>query len=192
MSETTLPDYQQVVSVLQNANLQVTPAEMHGLLSGMLCGGLSLQDKSWQPMLFDYTNQGMGWPMAALQAAESALQVSVTQVTGTDMEFTLLLPDDAGEEGVFDLADAVSDWVNHFISGLGLVKNSLKNISAESKEALGDLEEIARLGIDEDDDLEEQGQLLIQVIEHIKACVLIIHAEFGDKPTQENAAPTIH
>ena len=48
-----------------------------------------------------------------------------------------------------------------------------------------------KLGIDEDDDMQEQAILFEQVIEHVKACVLTIHAEFGQKPVQEKA-PTIH
>ncbi|WP_210444855.1 UPF0149 family protein, partial [Vibrio crassostreae] len=50
MSETTLPDYLTVATELQSASLAVTPAEMHGLLTGMLSGGLNLADKSWQPL----------------------------------------------------------------------------------------------------------------------------------------------
>ncbi len=55
----------------------------------------------------------------------------------------------------------------------------------------GQKEEITKLGIDDEDDLEEQAQLLEQVIEHVKACVLILHAELGVKPEQDKQ-PTIH
>ncbi len=44
-------------------------------------------------------------------------------------------------------------------SGLGLVGAQLNKASEGTKEALADLEEMAKLGIDEDD-LEEQAQLL--------------------------------
>ncbi|MDE1348874.1 YecA family protein [Vibrio aestuarianus] len=191
MSEKTLPTYLSFATELQSAALAVNPAELHGLLAGMLAGGLSLSDKSWQPLIFDYTNDGMGWPDRALTLAEQTLEITKNEITGSDIELSLLLPDDEAGASLFDLADGVADWVNHFISGLGLVGTALKKASTESKEALADLEEIAKLGIDEDDDLNEQAQLLEQVIEHIKACVLIIHAEFGIKPVQETK-PTIH
>ncbi|WP_025528284.1 UPF0149 family protein, partial [Vibrio parahaemolyticus] len=108
------------------------------------------------------------------------------------MELSLLLPDESGEEGLFALADSLSDFVNHFISGLGLAGIALNNASDDAKEALADLEEIAKLGIDEDDDFGEQAQLLEQVIEHVKACVLTIHAEFGARPESSESKPTIH
>ena len=191
MSEKTLPDYLTVATELQSASLAVNPAEMHGLLTGMLSGGLSLEDKSWQPLIFDYTNEGMGWPDRVLTLAEAALKVTTGEVTGSGMELSLLLPDEEASASVFDLADGVSDWINHFISGLGLVGAKLNKASTEAKEALADLEEMAKLGIDEEDDLEEQAQLLEHVIEHVKVCSLTIHAEFGARPAEEST-PTIH
>ncbi|ANQ22617.1 hypothetical protein BA893_13410 [Vibrio natriegens] len=192
MSEITLPEYQSIAAELKSASLAVTPAELHGLLVGMLSGGLAINDQTWQPILFDYTNDGMGWPATSLAFAQSVFTVSVTELTGSSMELSLLLPDEAGEEGLFALADGLSDFVNHFISGLGLAGIAIGKASDDVKEALADLEEIAKLGIDEDDDLGEQAQLLEQVIEHVKACVLTIHAEFGARPDSSDSKPTIH
>ncbi|WP_162045589.1 YecA/YgfB family protein [Vibrio taketomensis] len=192
MSNITLPDYLTFASEMQSAGLAVNPSELHGLLTGMLSGGLSLTDKSWQPLIFDYTNEGMGWPDKALQQAQKTLDATIKELTGTDMELSLLLPDEEASASLFDMADGVADWINHFISGLGLVNANLKQASNQAKEALSDLEEMAKLGIDEDDDLQEQAVLLEQVIEHIKVCVLTIHAEFGQKPAQVESNPTIH
>ncbi|HHP0489992.1 TPA: YecA family protein [Vibrio harveyi] len=192
MSEITLPEYQSIAAELKSASLAVTPAELHGLLVGMLSGGLAINDQTWQPILFDYTNEGMSWPSSALALAQSVYQVTVNELTGTSMELSLLLPDETGEEGLFALADGVSDFVNHFISGMGLAGIAIDKASDDAKEALADLEEIAKLGIDEDDDLGEQALLLEQVIEHVKACVLTIHAEFGARPESNENKPTIH
>ncbi|MBA5763856.1 YecA family protein [Vibrio sp. 404] len=192
MSNISLPDYLTFASEMQSAGLAVNPAELHGLLSGMISGGLSLTDKSWQPLIFDYTNEGMGWPDKTLTLAQQTLDATIKEMTGTDMELSLLLPDEEASASLFDLADGLADWVNHYISGLGLVATEFKKASTQAKEALGDLEEIAKLGIDEDDDLQEQAALLEQVIEHVKVCVLTIHAEFGQKPVQPQSAPTIH
>lgn len=191
MSNKQLPDYLTLASELQSSGIAVNPAELHGLLSGMLSGGLSLTDKSWQSLVFDYTNDGMGWPSQATKLAEATLEFTTHELIGSGMDLTLLLPDEEASASLFDIADGLAEWVNHFISGLGLVGADVKKAPADIKEALADLEEISKLGIDEDDDMEEQAQLLEQVIEHVKACVLTIHAEFGQKPV-ENKAPTIH
>ncbi|MGR5208044.1 YecA family protein [Vibrio alfacsensis] len=192
MSEITLPEYQSIAAELKSANLAVTPAELHGLLVGMLSGGLATNDQTWQPILFDYTNDGMGWPTTALVFAQNVFKVTASELTGSSMELSLLLPEDPSKDGLFALADGLSDFVNHFISGLGLAGITLNKASDDVKEALADLEEIAKLGIDEDDDLGEQAQLLEHVIEHVKACVLTIHAEFGVRPESNDSKPTIH
>ena len=192
MSDITLPDYLTFATELQSAGLAVNPAEIHGLLTGMLSGGLSLTDKSWQPLIFDYTNEGMGWPDRTLKLAQQTLDVTTQELTGSDMEVSLLMPDEEASASLFDIADGLAEWVNHFISGLGLVAVDLKKASSNVKEALADLEEISKLGIDEDEDQEEQAMLLEQVLEHVKVCVLTIHAEFGQKPAEPAAAPTIH
>ncbi|TQQ20625.1 YecA/YgfB family protein [Vibrio cholerae] len=191
MSKNRLPAYPALANELRSASLGINPAELQGLLTGMLSGGLSLNDKSWQPLVFDYTNDGMGWPIGALASAEQILLAMSAQLVDTDFELSLLLPEGEGEEALFELADAVAEWINHFISGLGLSGANLKRASVEAKEALEDLEEMSKLGIDEEDDLAEQAELLEQVIEHIKACVLVLHAEFGVKPEQDTK-PTVH
>ncbi|EHE6926264.1 YecA family protein [Vibrio cholerae] len=191
MSKNKLPAYPALANELRSASLGINPAELQGLLTGMLSGGLSLNDKSWQALVFDYTNDGMGWPIGALASAEQILLTMSAQLVDTDFELSLLLPEGEGEDALFELADAVAEWINHFISGLGLSGANLKYASVEAKEALEDLEEMSKLGIDEEDDLAEQAELLEQVIEHIKACVLVLHAEFGVKPEQDTK-PTVH
>lgn len=191
MSKNKLPAYIALANELRGASLAINPAELQGLLAGMLSGGLSLNDKSWQALMFDYTNDGMGWPTTLLASAEQILLAMNADLVDTDLELSLLLPEGEGEDALFELADAVAEWINHFISGLGLSGARLNQASIEAKEALEDLEEMSKLGIDEDDDLAEQAELLEQVIEHMKACVLILHAEFGVKPEQDNK-PTVH
>ncbi len=184
-----LPVYVTAYDELKSADLAVSPAELHGLLTGMLCGGLPLDNQSWKPVLYDYTNDGLGWSSQALQLAQNLYDYCIENLSGDGLEFEMLL---AGEEELVIYAETVSDWVNHFISGIGLSGAQLIKLPEQSKEALADLEEIARLGIDEDDDMQEQAALLEQVIEHVKACVLIIHAELGQKPAHQTDKKTVH
>ncbi|MCY9844970.1 YecA family protein [Vibrio caribbeanicus] len=192
MSKKQLPEYLNFASELQFAGLAVNPSELHGLLTGMLSGGMNFSDKSWQPLVFDYVSEGMAWPSNVLSITQVMLDKTSDDLTQTSLELALFLPDEEAGATLFDVADGLADWVNHFISGLGLIGASLTKASKDTKEALADLEEIAKLGIDEDDDMQEQGDLLEQVIEHAKACVLIIHAEFGQKIMPSPPSPTIH
>ncbi|MGV3001269.1 YecA/YgfB family protein [Vibrio sp.] len=189
MSNIRLPDYNQALTELTSASLSVTPAELQGLIAGMLSGGIPTDNDNWKTILFDYTNDGMGWPMSAATLAETIYALLMKELSGTSMELTMLLPSD---DELLNYADTVSEWVNHFISGLGLAGSSLAKLSAETKEALTDLEEISKLGIDEEDDFSEQAILLEQVIEHVKVCVLTIHADLAVKPVVSTESKILH
>lgn len=177
---------------MKSASLAVTPAELHGLLTGMLSGGLKTDDGSWQPLLFDYTSEGMAWTMTALSLAEKVMTHTTDEMNEDDFRLSLVLPEAEVDAALVEKAEAVSEWVNHFISGLGLARLDVKSLSEGSKEALGDLEEIGKLIIDEEDDLNEQSLLLEQVIEHVKVCVLTIHAECGAHREPQKKNPTLH
>lgn len=189
MSEIKMPTFLAVESALKDSGLAVTPSELHGLLVGMVSGGLPLDDQTWKPLIYDYTNEGMGWPDSAIKMGEQVFQSTVSELTSDVIALEMLIPDDT--ETLMNRADGLSEWVNHFISGLGLVELKMDKASESLKEALLDLEEIARLGIDEDDDLEEQEALFEQVLEHVRICVLTIHAELGQR-VHKDSSKTVH
>lgn len=189
MNKISLPTYQVLENELKSAQIAVTPAELHGLLTGMVSGGLEISASTWQTLLYDYTNDGMGWPMTSVMMAESMIKATSAELLSSDFEVTLLVAEEGAD--LVSLADGLSDWVNHFISGLGLIDAQLNKAEADVKEALRDLEEIAKLGIDEEDDMAEQAVLLEQVIEHVKACVMTVHLALGSKQTIETK-PTLH
>lgn len=189
MNQVTLPEYSKMASTLRSDSLAVTPAEMHGLLAGMLCGGLDPELGTWMPILYDYTNDGAGWPHESKALAATAVSLANSQLAAGQMDFELLMPDE--DESLLDRGDALSEWVGAFIAGIGLVGVTAGKLSDDAKEVLTDLTEIAQLGIDEDDDMEEQALLLEQVIEHVRVCAMTLHAELGIK-AQPEEKPTLH
>ena len=54
-----MPGYDTLGQQLSEQGVGLTPAEMHGLISGMLCGGN--KDSSWQALLHDLTNEGLAF-----------------------------------------------------------------------------------------------------------------------------------
>lgn len=135
------------------------------------------------PMLYDFTNEGMAWPNEAKLLASQCLTIIKEQLTSDDLSFSLLVP--AEESDLIDRADALSEWINCYIAGIGLMNIKQKDLDSDVKEALSDLSEIAQLGVDEDDDMEEQSELFEQVFEHVRVCAMTIHAVLGmRKPTE--------
>ncbi len=186
------PTYNALASALSQQGVGMTPAEMHGLLSGILCGGN--QDTSWKTLVHDLTNEGMAFSQSLSQPLQ-ALHDSLTNTLEEEgFLFQLMLPEE-DDITVFDRADALAGWVNHFLLGLGVTQPKLDKVTGETGEAIDDLRTIAQLGYDEDEDQEELEQSLEEVIEYVRVAALLCHDTFTRQHTPtapEVKKPTLH
>ncbi|POW59239.1 YecA family protein [Candidatus Pantoea alvi] len=185
------PDYNALASALSQQGVGMTPAEMHGLLSGILCGGN--QDASWKTLVHDLTNEGMAFSQGLALPLQALRDSTADTLEEEGYLFQLMLPDD-DDISVFDRADALAGWVNHFLLGLGVTQPKLEKVTGETGEAIDDLRTIAQLGYDEDEDQEELEQSLEEVIEYVRVAALLCHDTFTrPKPTApEVKKPTLH
>ncbi|CAK6489721.1 hypothetical protein PANNVG_00663 [Pantoea sp. Nvir] len=185
------PDYNALASALSQQGVGMTPAEMHGLLSGILCGGN--QDASWKTLVHDLTNEGMAFSQGLALPLQALRDSTADTLEEEGYLFQLMLPDD-DDISVFDRADALAGWVNHFLLGLGVTQPKLEKVTGETGEAIDDLRTIAQLGYDEDEDQEELEQSLEEVIEYVRVAALLCHDTFTrPQPTApEVKKPTLH
>ena len=119
--------------------------------------------------------------------------VTTTGVLEFDFQFQLFLPD-GDEVTVFERADAMAGWVNHFLLGLGVTQPKLDKVTGETGEAIDDLRNIAQLGYDEDEDQEELEMSLEEIVEYVRVAALLCHDTFTrPQPTApEIRKPTLH
>ena len=167
-----MPGYNDVDQLLNQQGVGLTPAEMHGLISGLLCGAF-------------------GHELAqALRNMHSAISDSLDD---DGFLFQLYLPE-GDAVSVFDRADALAGWVNHFLLGLGVSQPKLDKVKDETGEAIDDLRNIAQLGYDEDEDQEELEMSLEEIIEYVRVAALLCHDTFArQQPTApEVRKPTLH
>lgn len=171
-----IPDYHLLNNVLTHQGVGMNAAEMHGLLSGILCGGN--QDASWKSLVHDLTNEGMAYSAQLSQQLEVLHQHILTTLCEEGFGFQLYLPADQ-DHSVFDRADALAGWVNHFLLGLGVTQPKLDKVKDEAGEAIDDLRTIAQLGYDEDDAPEELAQSLEEVAEYVRVAALLCFETFN-------------
>lgn len=189
--QNTFPSYQSLTLALNQQAVALTAAEMHGLISGLLCGGS--RDAGWQSLVYDLTNEGVAFPQALSLPLLQLHEITRETLEDDDFMFQLMMPE--GETvSVFDRADALSGWVNHFLLGLGMMQPKLAQVKDELGEAIDDLRNIAQLGYEEDEDQEELEHSLEEVVEYVRMAAILCHTEFTRrKPTApENAKPTLH
>ncbi|OOF59952.1 YecA family protein [Rodentibacter myodis] len=171
---------------LKTAGIGINATELHGFLSGLICGGVN--DQSWQPLLYQFTNDNHDYPTALLaKVTELHQAISTTLADVESFSFELGLVED---EDVFVRADSLSEWANHFLLGLGLAQPHLDKEKGEIGEAVEDLHDICQLGYDEEDDKEEMSEALEEIIEYVRTIATLFYTHFNHAPTAEK--PVLH
>ncbi|STV14595.1 exported protein [Klebsiella pneumoniae subsp. ozaenae] len=150
-------------------------------------------DSSWQPLVHDLTNEGLAFGHELAQALRSMHSATSDSLEDDGFLFQLYMPE-GDNVSVFDRADALAGWVNHFLLGLGVTQPKLDKVKDETGEAIDDLRNIAQLGYDEDEDQEELEMSLEEIIEYVRVAALLCHDTFArQQPTApEVRKPTLH
>ncbi|MDC9593363.1 YecA/YgfB family protein [Xenorhabdus sp. IM139775] len=192
--QNSLPNYQSFDEILHQQSVALTAAEMHGLISGLLCSGNhgSHHDSRWQTLVHDLANDGLAFSQVLALPLRELYETTFELLDDNTFTFNLLLPDE--EAGVFACADALSGWVNHFLLGLGVANPKLTE-QPEIKEIITDLRDIGMLGYDESEDQEELSQALEEVLEYVRVAVQLCYIALATPKTADSAKsekPTLH
>ncbi|CAG9425181.1 YecA family protein [Providencia alcalifaciens] len=187
----SLPNYESLDNLLQQHSIALTAAEIHGLITGLICGGS--RDHGWQTLVHDLANDGLAFPQTVSQPLRELYDLTFEALDDTEFTFNMLFPDE--DASVFDHADALAGWVNHFLLGIGVAQPKLTD-RKEISEVITDLRNIGMLGYDEEEDQEELEQALEEVIEYVRVAVQLCYialAEPKKGPTSvENIKPVLH
>jgi uncharacterized protein YgfB (UPF0149 family) len=167
----------QLGEMLANLHLGVSPSDLHGSLTGYVCGGGSAGARGWLTALELDTDTN-----ADLAHAEFArlYEQCAAWFDDPELRFEPLLP--ATDSTLDARADALVEWCRGFLGGLGLAGvTTRQNLSADAAEILQDFDTIAGSRF-EYADAEEDENALAEVIEFIRVGVLLLHAELNAAP----------
>ncbi len=73
MSKTNPLKYAAVADIMEQHELMASAVEAHGVICGLVCGGVALDDKSWLPHFNDLVNDGFGLPAPVRQVMTESL-----------------------------------------------------------------------------------------------------------------------
>ncbi|MCK3654668.1 hypothetical protein A4G19_02460 [Pasteurellaceae bacterium Macca] len=177
--------FAQLKQLITELHIDYSNAEFHGFLSGLIAGGI--QDDSWQTLTYQFTNDGHAFSQAPLKQLVELYQQLSESFDEANTQFALWLPE--VEDG-FALATSLSEWTNHFLLGLGLAQPRLAQETGEAGEAIDDLDEIAKLGFEEDDNPEELLEAGEEVVEYLRLLSLFLHSHFSSPKMAEK--PSLH
>lgn len=184
MTISTPAEFKQLIDTL---HIDYRPAEFHGFLSGLIAGGI--QDDSWQTLTYQFTNDGQAFTQSALNPLAAFYQQLSDCFDGANPLFSVWLPQD---ENGFALADTIAEWSSHFLLGLGLAQPKLAQETDEVGEAIDDIEEISKLGYDENDNNDELLEAGEEIVEYLRVAALFLHTHFGKPVMVGNEKPQLH
>lgn len=183
--------YDQFERVLRDARALPEPAEAHGTLAGALCSSSDYGLIEWlHEILPDESPEGEALQSSVLQNVYSSM---VRTLVGNDADFEPLLPDDNAP--LVERAGALSLWCQGFLYGLGSGPASdPAKVSPEAGEIIRDLTEITQVGVEADEQNEENEAAFAEVVEFVRVGVQLLFVELAPARGEEPApgAASIH
>ena len=188
MNNNVFQEYVQAEQLLEQNEVMASPAELHGIICGLLCGGVQSTGKQWLTEFNSLVNDGMPMPAAVRSWLEQLFlltQSALSQQSGLQ----LLLPD---EDGPLDeRLQAVSEWVQAFLAGFAVMQQDLNRASEELQEMIGDFSNITQLDDEFEEDEDNEASYFV-LYEHVKLGAMLAFEEFGQFLPQAEKRPTLH
>jgi len=156
------PNYEQLSDHIEAARLAYSAAEIHGILSGMLCSGSAY----WQRVLLEDADPRLDPTQDCISELENLYLFTAEEFRSGQIPLTLLLPDE--QASIAQRATAIRDWSQGFLFGFGLGgEQKPQQLSGDIGEALRDFTEIARMNIEDFGELQEAEEALMQLEEYL-------------------------
>lgn len=165
--------------VLRELEFGVAASDLHGSLTGFLCGGGIASPRNWLQRLELEPDPALDAD-ARMQLLEHLFRDCRSQLEDPGFAFEPLLPGE--DEPLAERADALVQWCRGFLGGLGLSGvNTRHALSPDGDEILRDFGAIAASSF-EYDDAEEDESALVEVLEFIRVGVMLLHSEMAPPP----------
>ena len=183
MSKDNLLDFASVQAIITAEStvesLKIHAAELHGVLTGLICAGYAFESHDYVVMINDLFNNGEGLPVKLKSSVKQLYSEIWHTLLDDTYGFQLLLPDD--DDSIEERAKALGAWVQGFNLGFGLQQKNHPVVNEDVKEVLNDFAEIANLSEEIDND-ESTEQAYYEIAEYVKVSALLCFAEQGTPP----------
>ena len=180
------PDYRHLQELLAQARSLAAAAEAHGTLAGCLCGAAGYRFEDW---LKEILPEGRA-PTSTADTLRELYEATAGALRQPDMEFQLLLPEDA--QPIEERTAALAEWCQGFLYGLGAgTISDAKELPGEVGEVVRDFTEISRAGVDASQDEESNESAYAELVEFVRVGVQLLFEELAGAraPAPASAAP---
>jgi hypothetical protein len=182
MSDVHMINFDDFCDVLIPLGALNSPAELHGLLCGKLCGGAALTSDQWLNSAWELLDI-VGEPNIEIQEPVIVMYaVTQAQLNSGDYDLQPFLPDDDSE--MEQRTQALSQWCHGFLTGFGSAGIAADTeFTSDQADSLRDIASIVQVTVDEEEDRDEDEQEAdyTDLVEHTR----IIAMNFYEDNMQE-------
>ena len=164
-----------------------SPAELHGLLCGKLCGGVKLGRDEWLQCAWEFLDLTDTPDGQAQDEVAMLLDATLAQLNSGMYDMQLLLPEN--DTDLDQRTQALAEWCHGFLSGFGTSGiDPDQPFSSDAADALRDMAAIVQAAVTDDDE-EEQEEGYSDLIEYVRMAAMHFYAEHH---IDEDEFPTLH
>lgn len=167
-----------------------TPAQLQGYVAGLAAGHWLFEGDKWRTLSQEFMD--LPEPLVDLEsssAIEAFYTLTRNALNDPDFGFRLILPEDAVALDV--RAEALGDFAECFLTGLGVAELDLKALDEQGREMIDALSEIAQIDTDIDAN-EENETLFAELEEFIKVAALYLYQITSPASDATNHQTTVH
>jgi uncharacterized protein YgfB (UPF0149 family) len=174
------PDYSLICRLLADSAVELTPAVIHGALTGFVSSGAPLQVEVFHD-LFE-----LSLPEVVDKLIERLGQETCAQLQAPDFSFQLLLP--AEDDPLADRLDALSTWCDWFTVGFAAgYMRPQTDLSAEMMEVLNDFSQLANIDPETARDDEQDELSYVELVEYVRMASISLYQQLNPVDTQADA-----
>lgn len=152
------------------------PAELHGLLCGVLCSHPRLERDRWLQLVREELGDGTDLSVTQDDLLAKLLDYGTAQLHDPDGTVTPLLPDD--DVPLPQRSEALGRWCQGLLYGLGLGRvEQACPLSSDSREFLRDVTAIAQAAADTDDSSDADETAYTELVEYLRVGLLTIQQD---------------
>lgn len=167
--QTSPSSYAELARSLRAAGVATSPAEVHGLVTGVLCGPETGR-VSWSALVPGAAAGGL------TEALDSLREETLARLHEPEFAFAPLLPDDAA--GLSAQVDAFAEWCHGFLTGLAAAGvKDLRALPENVAEFIRDLLPMSEVEREQVADEEDETRALAELIEYLRVGVQLVYEE---------------
>lgn len=184
MKEKIANNYNEVSSVLNQSSLKLHPAQVHGLICGVVCGSKDPEATAWETLV-----TGDKEKKKTRDILQQMFDMSYQQLQDFLFDFQLLLP--ADDVALKERAEALTLWCQGFLTGLKLANVKIvARDPSDVTEAINDLIEIAKMNYEEVVASEEDEEAYIELVEYVRMAIILIYQDLHEAMQTQQLADT--